>query len=106
MKAAAKTLAERTPVGNFAELEDLGQDIRRQLILNAGADPSRVVNERVARWRSHGLLESPSSAVRARLIVREDYKVRWCVKVQLKRSTPKPAAREGESSHATGFGAC
>jgi SpoVK/Ycf46/Vps4 family AAA+-type ATPase len=52
VSAAPKTLAERTPVSNFAELEDLGQDIRRQLILNAGADPSRVVNERVARWRS------------------------------------------------------
>jgi SpoVK/Ycf46/Vps4 family AAA+-type ATPase len=51
VKAAPKTLAERTPVGNFAELEDLGQDIRRQLVLNAGADPSRVINERVARWR-------------------------------------------------------
>jgi SpoVK/Ycf46/Vps4 family AAA+-type ATPase len=51
VKAASKTLAERTPVGNFAELEDLGQDIRRQLILNAGADPSRVINERIARWR-------------------------------------------------------
>jgi AAA+ superfamily predicted ATPase len=52
VKAAPKTLAERTPVGNFAELEDLGQDIRRQLILNAGADPSRVVNERVALWQN------------------------------------------------------
>ena len=66
----------------------------------------RTMGDRVARWRSHGLLESPSSAVRARLIVREDYKVRWCVKVQLKRSTPKPAAREGEGSHATGVAAC
>jgi SpoVK/Ycf46/Vps4 family AAA+-type ATPase len=52
VNAAPKTLAERTPVGNFAELDDLGQDIRRQLILDAGAEPSRVVNERVARWRS------------------------------------------------------
>jgi ATPase family associated with various cellular activities (AAA) len=48
---SAKTLAERTPVTNFAELEDLGQDIRRQLVLRPESSPTRVVNERVARWR-------------------------------------------------------
>jgi SpoVK/Ycf46/Vps4 family AAA+-type ATPase len=51
VRATPKTLAERTPVSNFAELDDLGQDIRRQLILQAGADASSVVNERIARWR-------------------------------------------------------
>jgi SpoVK/Ycf46/Vps4 family AAA+-type ATPase len=51
IKAAPKTLAARTPATNFAELDDLGQDIMRQLVLHPDADPSRVVNERIARWR-------------------------------------------------------
>lgn len=51
IKSAPKTLADRTPVKNFAELDDLGQDIRRRLVLEPEADPSRVVNERIARWR-------------------------------------------------------
>lgn len=51
VKASSKTLADRTPARNFAELDDLGQDIRRQLVLNVDADPSRVVNDRIARWR-------------------------------------------------------
>lgn len=51
--ASAKTLASRTPAKNFAELEDLGNDIRRQLVLRAGSDPSAIVNERVQRWRDH-----------------------------------------------------
>jgi SpoVK/Ycf46/Vps4 family AAA+-type ATPase len=51
ISAAPKTLANRTPVKNFAELEDLGQDIRRRLVLEPDAEPSRIVNERVARWR-------------------------------------------------------
>ncbi len=51
IKAAPKTLAERTPASNYAELEDLGQDIRRQLVLHPGANPSTLVNERIERWR-------------------------------------------------------
>jgi len=51
IKTAPKTFAERTPASNFSELEDLGQDIRRQLILNPGANPPQIVNERIARWR-------------------------------------------------------
>ncbi|MEA2496677.1 MAG: hypothetical protein QOJ29_4588 [Thermoleophilaceae bacterium] len=51
VKASPKTLAAKTPARNFAELDDLGQDIRRQLVLHAGSDPSRVVRERIARWR-------------------------------------------------------
>lgn len=51
IKATPKSLAQRTPVENFAELEDLGQDIRRRLVLNPDANASRVVNERIARWR-------------------------------------------------------
>jgi SpoVK/Ycf46/Vps4 family AAA+-type ATPase len=49
--ASAKTLAERTPASNFAELDDLGRDIRRQLVLQAGSDTSKVVNQRIDRWR-------------------------------------------------------
>lgn len=45
-----RTLAAKTPAKNFAELEDLGQDIRRQLVLNVETDPSRIVNGRIARW--------------------------------------------------------
>jgi SpoVK/Ycf46/Vps4 family AAA+-type ATPase len=52
IKASPKTLAERTPATNFADLENLGQDIRRRLVLEPGADASRVVNERIARWKS------------------------------------------------------
>lgn len=51
VKTTPKALATKTPVDNFAELNDLGLDIRRQLILRAGTDPSRVVHERIARWR-------------------------------------------------------
>jgi AAA+ superfamily predicted ATPase len=51
VNASPKTLADKTPAKNFAELDDLGQDIRRQLVLRAGADPSRLVNERITRWR-------------------------------------------------------
>lgn len=51
LNASPQTLASKTPARNFAELDDLGQDIRRQLVLRIGADPSRVVNERISRWR-------------------------------------------------------
>jgi SpoVK/Ycf46/Vps4 family AAA+-type ATPase len=52
VKTSPKTLAERTPVSNFAELENLGQDIRRQLVLNPGeASPTQTINQRIARWR-------------------------------------------------------
>ncbi len=60
IKAAPKTLAERTPASNYAELEDLGQDIRRQLVLHPGANPSTLVNERIERWRT-GVPERPSA---------------------------------------------
>jgi SpoVK/Ycf46/Vps4 family AAA+-type ATPase len=50
-RASAKTLAERTPVKNFAELDDLGMDIRRQLVLNVGASPDRVYKDRIDKWR-------------------------------------------------------
>jgi SpoVK/Ycf46/Vps4 family AAA+-type ATPase len=51
ISATPKTLAERTPASNYAELEDLGQDIRRQLVLRPGINPSKLVNERIERWR-------------------------------------------------------
>ena len=51
IKASPKTLADRTPVVNFAELDTIGQDIRRRLVLEPETDPSRLVNERIARWR-------------------------------------------------------
>ena len=50
-KASAKTLASRTPVKNFAELDDLGTDIRRQLVLNVGSSPDRVFKARIDEWR-------------------------------------------------------
>lgn len=50
-KASAKTLAAKTPVKNFAELDDLGADIRRQLVLNVGSSPDRVCKDRIDRWR-------------------------------------------------------
>lgn len=52
VQASAKTLASRTPVSNFSELEDLGTDIRRHLVLDVGERPDSVVNERIKRWRA------------------------------------------------------
>ncbi len=51
IRATAKTLAARTPVSNFADLEDLGADIRRQLVIQPEADTSRVISARINRWR-------------------------------------------------------
>lgn len=49
--ASPKTLAARVPASNFSELENLGQDILRQTVLQAPADPVRVASARIARWR-------------------------------------------------------
>lgn len=51
VRISPKTLASRTPVRNFAELDNLGLDIRRQLVLRPDANPSTVISERVTRWR-------------------------------------------------------
>ena len=51
VRASAKTLADRTPVTNFADLENLGADIRRQIVMQPDANASQVVTTRIARWR-------------------------------------------------------
>lgn len=47
---SAKTLASETPAKNFSELEDLGTDIRRQLVMRLDATPSKVIKERISLW--------------------------------------------------------
>lgn len=51
LRATPRTLASKTPARDFAELHDLGQDIRRRVVLSPGEDPNRIVAQRIARWR-------------------------------------------------------
>src|SRR5262249_18046976 len=47
---SAKALASQTPAKNFAELEDLGTDIRRQLVMRLDETPNKIFKERIGLW--------------------------------------------------------
>ena len=53
-RSSAKALAGKTPARNFAELDVLGMDIRRQLVLNVEASPDQVFKDRIDQWRKRG----------------------------------------------------
>ena len=49
--ASAQALADRVPAESFSELEDLGSDIRRHLVLQPEVSPAGVVKQRVRTWQ-------------------------------------------------------
>lgn len=53
----ADTFARKTAGASFSQLQDLGEDVRRRLVLTPGAPPKRLLAERLARWREVSALE-------------------------------------------------
>lgn len=65
----ANVLASRLRITSFAELDEFGQDVRRQYVLSLpGANLKRIVAARVKQWASRFQLDAgaPSKATRPR----------------------------------------